>query len=68
MWLLDNGSDRREEDGREWKIGIAHGEGLLAPVLIQRVCSTACPCGRDHEECPWALVSMTLRVELGLAS
>lgn len=49
-WLLDNGSDRWEEDGREWDIDIAHGERLLAQVLIQRVCSIMCLCGRDHEK------------------
>ena len=65
MWLLDSGSDGWEEDGGEWEIDVAHGEGLLAQVLIQRVCSIVC--GRDHEKCPWPLVSMMLSVELGWA-
>lgn len=50
MWLLDNGSDRWEEDGREWDIDSARGEGLLAQVLIQSVCSIMCSCGRDDEK------------------
>ena len=65
--MLDSGSDRCEEDGGEWEIDVAHGEGLLAQVLTQRVCSIVCPCGRDHEKCPWPLVSMMLSMELGQA-